>query len=182
MRVSPLGVWAAGDPARAAQAARADSALTHGNPVCVEACAAYAAAIAAGVAGGSRAAMREAALAHSRGKARELIERGVLPADFMTPPGSVRTSLLNAFHHLQRSGFEEALVATVAAGGDTDTNAAVCGALLGAALGRQAIPRRWVLPVLACRVTIDAGAPRPRPAQYWPDDILELAEALLQAQ
>jgi len=181
MRVSPLGVWAAGDPARAAAAARADSALTHRNPLCVEACAAYAAAIAAGVAGGTRAAMREAALAHSRGKARELIERGGLPADFLTPPASVRVSLLNAFHHLARSGFEEALVATVAAGGDTDTNAAACGALLGAALGRQAIPLRWVLPVLACRATLDAGAPRPRPALYWPDDILELAEALLQA-
>jgi ADP-ribosylglycohydrolase/fructose-1,6-bisphosphatase/inositol monophosphatase family enzyme len=182
MRVSPLGVWAAGDPARAAQAARDDSALTHRNPVCVEACAAYAAAIAVGVAGGSRTAMREAALAHSRGKARELIERGGLPADFLIAQGSLRVSLVNAFHHLARSGFEEALLATVAAGGDTDTNAAICGALLGAALGGQAIPSRWVLPVLACRVTLDAGAPRPRPAPYWPDDILELAEALLEGQ
>jgi ADP-ribosyl-[dinitrogen reductase] hydrolase len=182
MRVSPLGVWAAGDPARAAETARADSALTHPNPVCVEACAAYAAAIAAGVAGGSRAAMRDAALAHSRGKARELLARGGLPPDFMTKSGAVRTSLLNAFHHLTQSGFEEAVVATVAAGGDTDTNAAVCGALLGAALGRQAIPSRWTLPVLACRATLDAGAPRPRPSAYWPDDILDLAEALLEAR
>jgi ADP-ribosylglycohydrolase len=182
MRVSPLGVWAAGDPERAAGAAREDSALTHRNPVCVEACAAYAAAIAVGVAGGTRAAMREAALAHSRGKAHELIERGGLPADLMVPSGSVRASLLNAFHHLARSGLEEALVATVAAGGDADTNAAVCGALLGAALGVKAIPSRWVLPVLACRVTVDAGAPRPRPSAYWPDDILELAEALLRGE
>ena len=73
-------------------------------------------------------------------------------------------------------------MATVAAGGDTDTNAAICGALLGAAAGRNAIPSRWVLPVLACRSTVDAGAPRPRPAAYWPDDIFELAEALLQAR
>jgi hypothetical protein len=36
--------------------------------------------------------------------------------------------------------------------------------------------------VLACRVTLDAGAPRPRPAAYWPDDLLELAEALLLAR
>ena len=63
MRVSPIGVWAAGDPARAARTAREDSALTHPNPVCIEACAAYAAAIAVGVAGGGREAMREAALA-----------------------------------------------------------------------------------------------------------------------
>ena len=180
MRVSPIGVWAAGDPARAAEAARADSALTHPNPVCIEACAAYAAAISIGVVGGGRQAMREAALAFSKGAAREAIERGFAPADFFSRMGWVLIALQNAFHHLRSSGFEEALVATVGAGGDTDTNAAVCGALVGAALGRQAIPARWILPVLACRATVDAGAPRPRPAIYWPDDILELAEALLQ--
>jgi len=185
MRVSPLGVWAAGDPARAAEMARLDSALTHKNPVCVEACAAYAAAIAVGIAGegtveSRRSAMIEAALAHSRGRAREALERGGLPADYMTRMGWVLIALQNAFHHLRSSGFEEALVATVCAGGDTDTNATVCGALLGAAHGRQAIPSRWILPVLACRSTVDAGAPRPRSAAYWPDDILELAEALLQ--
>jgi ADP-ribosylglycohydrolase len=187
MRVSPLGVWAAGDPARAAEVARLDSALTHKNPVCVEACAAYAAAIAVGIAGegteeSRRSSMREAALAHSRGRAREAIERGRMPEDFFGRMGWVLVALQNAFFHLQSSDFEEALVATVAAGGDTDTNAAVCGALLGAALGKQAIPSRWILPVLACRSTVDAGAPRPRPAAYWPDDILELAEALLQPE
>ena len=180
MRVSPLGTWAAGDPARAASAARADSKLTHPNPVCLEACAAYAAAIAVGVASGSREAMIEAALAHSTGPAREAIASGKPPADYFTRMGWVLVALQNAFHHLRSSTFEEALVATVGAGGDTDTNAAVCGALLGAAHGRSAIPSRWILPVLACRSTIDAGAPRPRPADYWPDDILELAEALLQ--
>jgi ADP-ribosyl-[dinitrogen reductase] hydrolase len=181
MRVAPIGVWASGDPARAATAARADSALTHPNPVCVEACAAYAAAISIGVVGGGRQAMREAALEFSKGAAREAIERGSAPQDFSSKMGWVLVALQNAFHHLRASGFEEALVATVGAGGDTDTNAAVCGALLGAALGRQAIPPRWILPVLACRATVDAGAPRPRPAIYWPDDVLELAEALLGA-
>ena len=187
MRVSPLGVWAAGDPARAAAAARQDSALTHRNPVCVEACAAYAAAIAAGIAGEGteedrRSSMREAALANCRGKAREAIERGKPPADFQGRMGWVLVALQNAFFHLKNSSFENALMATVAQGGDTDTNAAICGALLGAASGRNAIPSRWVLPVLACRSTVDAGAPRPRPAAYWPDDILELAEALLQSE
>ena len=180
MRVSPVGVWAAGDAARAARAAREDSALTHKNPVCVEACAAYAAAIAVGVAGGTRDAMREAALANCRGRAREAIASGKPPADYFTQMGWVLVSLQNAFFHLAHSNFEEALIATVSAGGDTDTNAAICGALLGAALGRAAIPARWILPVLACRSTVDAGAPRPRPSAYWPDDILELAEALLQ--
>jgi ADP-ribosylglycohydrolase/fructose-1,6-bisphosphatase/inositol monophosphatase family enzyme len=180
MRVSPIGVWAAGDPRRAAEAAREDSKLTHPNPVCVEACAGFAAAIAAGVAGANRREMREEALANSSGRAREAIERGAPPGDYFTHMGSVLVSLQNAFFYLRHSGFEECLIATVAAGGDTDTNAAICGALVGAAVGRSAIPSRWILPVLACRSTVDAGAPRPRPAAYWPDDVLELAEALLQ--
>jgi ADP-ribosylglycohydrolase/fructose-1,6-bisphosphatase/inositol monophosphatase family enzyme len=180
MRVSPIGVWAAGDPARAARIAREDSALTHKNPLCVEACAAYAAAIAVGLVGQGRSAMREAALANCTGRVREALASGKPPADYFTHMGWVLVSLQNAFFHLENSSFEEALVATVSAGGDTDTNAAICGALLGAALGRSAIPPRWILPVLACRSTIDAGAPRPRPAAYWPDDILELAEALVQ--
>jgi len=181
MRVSPIGVWAGGDPARAARTAREDSALTHPNPACVEACAAYASAIAAGVGGATREAMLEAALANSSGKAREAVERGAAgkpPADYFTQMGWVLTALQNAFFHLPRSGFEDALVATVGAGGDTDTNGAICGALLGAALGRSGIPSRWILPVLACRSLVDAGAPRPRPASCWPDDILDLAEAL----
>ncbi|WP_375543777.1 ADP-ribosylglycohydrolase family protein [Phaeobacter inhibens] len=33
---------------------------------------------------------------------------------------------------------------TVAHGGDTDTNAAICGALVGAAQGRDAVPLRLV--------------------------------------
>jgi hypothetical protein len=35
--------------------------------------------------------------------------------------------------------------------------------------------------VLACRTLVEAGAPRPRPMSCWPDDVLELAEALLLA-
>jgi ADP-ribosyl-[dinitrogen reductase] hydrolase len=89
-------------------------------------------------------------------------------------------ALQNALHKLFHSGsFEEALISTVGYGGDTDTNAAIAGALLGAAHGREAIPPRWILPVLACRPMAEAGALRPRPMEFWPDDVLELAEALL---
>ena len=184
MRVSPIGVWAAGDPALAARTGRDDSALTHPNDVCVEACAAYCAAIAAGVGGAGREAMVEAAAAHSKGPAREAVKRGAAgarPSDFFTHPGWVVVSLQNAFFCLMKMDFEEALVSTVGQGGDTDTNAAIAGALLGAAHGREAIPPRWVFAVLSCRPLAECGALRPRPVEYWPDDILELSEALLLA-
>jgi len=188
LRISPIGVWAAGDPARAAAAAHEDSALTHPNPVCGDACAAYAAAIAAGVAGGSRDAMLGAALAHASRThastpARSAIERaaqGEAVRDFTHAPGAVLIALQNAFFHLLRgSDFEEALVETVIAGGDSGANAAIAGALLGAAAGIEAIPHRRVAQVLACRPLAEAGVARPRPMDYWPDDLLEIAEALL---
>jgi ADP-ribosylglycohydrolase len=39
---------------------------------------------------------------------------------------------------------EDALVYLAQAGGDTDTNAAVAGALLGARYGESALPPRWM--------------------------------------
>ncbi len=39
--------------------------------------------------------------------------------------------------------FEESLLAVIHAGGDTDTNGAVAGAILGAIHGASAIPERW---------------------------------------
>jgi len=43
----------------------------------------------------------------------------------------------------QATDFEEALVAVVSSGGDTDTNGAIAGAVLGARFGLTAIPSRW---------------------------------------
>jgi ADP-ribosylglycohydrolase/fructose-1,6-bisphosphatase/inositol monophosphatase family enzyme len=182
MRVAPIGVWAAGDPALAARTARDDSALTHANPICLDACAAYCAAIAAGVAGADREAMFEAALAHSKGPAHEAIKRaakGNAPTDYFTHMSWVLVALQNAFFCLKTLALEDALVHTVGCGGDTDTNAATAGALLGAFHGREHVPSRWLLTVLACRPLAECGALRPRPIEYWPDDVLELAEALL---
>lgn len=66
------------------------------------------------------------------------------------------------------------------AGGDTDTNAAIAGALLGAVHGREAVPAQWRQMVLSCHPA--EGAPavrRPRPRAFWPVDALTLAERLL---
>jgi ADP-ribosyl-[dinitrogen reductase] hydrolase len=182
MRCSPIGIWAAGDPALAARTARDDSTLTHTNATCLEACAAYCAAIAAGVGGASRDEMFEAAAAHAKGPAHEAVKRaakGIAPADYFTHSGWVLVALQNAFWCLHELDFEEGLVQTVARGGDTDTNAAIAGSLLGACHGRKNIPARWILAVLACRPMAEGGALRPRPMEYWPDDVLDLAEALL---
>ena len=188
MRVAPIGVWAA-TPDAAATAAMADSALSHPHPTCVTACGAYAAAIAAGIGGAGRADMQQAAraVAVAAGAAGETVVAtldeaalGLPVAEFQHQMGWVLTALHNAFFHLAMTADPvEALVRTVGAGGDTDTNAAIAGALLGAAEGRGAWPSRWSMAVLTCRPDAGLGVARPRPEEYWPDDLTDLAEALL---
>jgi hypothetical protein len=94
--------------------------------------------------------------------------------------GWVLIGLQNAFFHLAAgSTTQAALIQTVGCGGDTDTNGAIAGALLGAAEGRSSLPVGWVLPVLTCRPDPALHPRRARPDEYWPDDLLDLTEALL---
>ena len=69
---------------------------------------------------------------------------------------------------------------TVMRGGDTDTNAAICGALLGAVHGLEAVPTQWKEKVLSCRPEQHAGVAHPRPEVFWPVDALELAQQLME--
>lgn len=190
MRIAPLGVFGArsGDLPRVAEWARRDAALTHPHPVCRQANALFAMAIATAVRTGSGARelherivgwaedMAAAPLAEAAKGARE-----AQPADYMRQQGWVLIAFRNALWQLSHAEtLEEAVVDTVMRGGDTDTNAAICGALLGAVYGRGAIPDRWAECLLNCRP--EAGRPgvhRPRPACFWPVDVPELAEKLL---
>jgi ADP-ribosylglycohydrolase len=190
MRISPLGVFGAGRPAEAAGWAREDSRLTHPHPVCQGACAAFVAAVATAIAeGGSPQSCYEAALAEA---ARFEAEAGVRkaledarhgpPDDYSRQMGWVLIALQNAFWQLlHASSLEEGVVDTVMRGGDTDTNAAIAGALLGAVHVQSAVPSRWVHALLSCRPLRGAPTKNPRPAAFWPVDALELAEALLTA-
>lgn len=187
MRVSPLGIVAhAVAPEQAVAWARAEAALTHPHPVCADASAAFVVAIAHAVAeGDGPQAAYQAALRWARREAHgdvlAALERAAHGAPVCDTPqaGWVLIALQNAFHALvQGTSLEDALAATVLRGGDTDTNAAIAGALLGAVHGRAALPDEWRSLVLGCRAH-PLRSPRPRPAAYWPTDALELAECLL---
>lgn len=187
MRVAPIGIACAGNPEKAAAWAREDARLTHPHPVCQAASAALSAAIAAGVGGADCRTMWSVAYAHAGDDAAGdetrscLIEaRDTSPPSFTRNQGWVLTAFGNAFHRLwSEQEFAEALTETVMSGGDTDTNAAICGALSGAAYGRDAIPQAWRSQVLACRAVRGEGVVHPRPAIFWADDAMELAEALI---
>jgi ADP-ribosyl-[dinitrogen reductase] hydrolase len=186
MRIAPIGIWA-GDPDRAARAAMEDSTLTHPHKVCLVSCGAFAAAIASGIAAADAREMGRVAIAVAEREASSVVACVLREAmdgtgvdDFHHNQGWILLALRNAFFHLGRgSDAETALLRTVAAGGDTDTNAAITGALLGAAQGRAAFPVRWAMPVLTSRADAGLGVGRPRPEEYWPDDLIDLAEALL---
>ena len=108
--------------------------------------------------------------------------QGGAPDEYYRQMGWVRIAFQNAFHQALRApSFEEGVVDTIGRGGDTDTNAAIAGALLGAIHGREAVPARWRHRLLACRPLREAGARRPRPVEFWPADALELAERLVLA-
>ncbi len=189
MRISPMAIFGWSSPDDAAEWARQDSGLTHPNRVCRESCAAYVRAIAAALSGGDAgdcysAALEEAKMGGDEDVISALKAAADKPPEGIVGPrdGWVLTALQYAFYHLLHAGsFEEALVETVSSGGDTDTNAAICGALLGAVHGRDAIPARWRRCVLTCRPMAEVGARHPRPSDFWPVDALELAEALLVA-
>jgi len=192
MRISPLGIWGhAMDSNMLANLARADSELTHPNEVCQEACAVYVVAIAHAIHSGSspeetfQFAREWAALqcrAPSVFHALTAAEHSP-PTDYVTNQSLVLIALQNAFYQLiHAESAEDGIVATVMSGGDTDTNAAIAGALLGAVHGRESLPARWRNLILTCRPI--AGAPgvhRPRPEPFWPVDALELSERLLLA-
>lgn len=134
--------------------AQAASRITHYDPRCVGACVGVTTAIALLVRGGkdaeeaiSRAST--AAGAHSD-DALAAIERGASkkPAE-LNVDGEDRGYVLNtvalAFSALaSASSLEEGLVQVISRGGDTDTNACVAGALLGAKFGKNQVPERWV--------------------------------------
>lgn len=160
-RSVPIGICATGDSARAAQAARADASLTQPGAACAESSAGFAAAMAAGVAGDSLAQMRTVALANCGPEGRD-----VVASAFRTLGGA--------------QDFERVLI-----DGTSDPAAAalraIAAALFGALHGRAAIPERRVLGVLACRPGAETGASLAWPMSCWPDDALDLAEALLAA-
>lgn len=190
MRVSPLGIFGhAADPEALAAWACEDATLTHPHPVCKDASAVYAVVLARAIRSGEeprelyRFALEWSRASGVHESVREAIARAGSgpPADFTHRQGWVLTALQNAFWQLlDAPSFEAGVVDTVRRGGDTDTNGAIAGALLGAVHGISAVPFQWLDRVLTCRPIHGApGVETPRPREFWPVDALVLAERLL---
>ena len=190
MRLSTLAVHLAfaSDAVRDA-AVRADTELTHPHPACVGASLVFAHALAFAVRAGAPAALVHAE-ALRRAEADDVppevrawarASMHPLDLDFTDKMGWVRLAFTQALAALRENAPPmEVLRRIVRQGGDTDTNAAIAGALLGAVHGAGAWPPDAVDRVLTCRPLQGLpGVHRPRPRTYWPVDLHVLAEQLL---
>ena len=192
MRISPLGIFGANHSLSDVAAwARADAALTHPHPVCQQANALFAMAIAHAISEASTPAALYSSIVQwakdmgAEPTLQQCIQNAASapPLDFMHQQGWVLTAFGNALYRLTHSGtLEDAIVDTVMCGGDTDTNAAIAGALTGAVFGVDQVPTRWLRTLQTCEPKSGkSGVFQPRPEIFWPTDVLELAKSVLLA-
>lgn len=174
MRCMAIPIWAHRlDDEAVARLAVADCALTHSNPVCKSANAAYCITVAHLIRGHAADAAVDAALHYllstssnssSRSSGadtvREWIEHAVSPAcapDSLTCPqqatiGHVKWAVQLAYYHASRgTSAQDALQDVLARGGDTDTNACICMGMVGARCGARALPPQLVTRLLEGR-------------------------------
>lgn len=192
MRISPLGVFSAHiDRDLAARYAREDAWITHPNDINQDANVVFVLTIADVIRDGlTRQQTFERAIEIAGDQGLRETLRGWLeegrnqpPEPFTKSQGWVRIGIQNAMYQLLHAdSIEDALADTIGRGGDTDTNAAICGALYGATCGIEAIPSQWCETLRNCRP--EDGKPevrRPRPERYWPVDFDDIASQLLEA-
>ncbi|WP_061297350.1 ADP-ribosylglycohydrolase family protein [Herbidospora cretacea] len=133
-------------------AARRISALTHGDPAAGEGTAIFHDLLRAALTGADPLKELPHTLAAVHADHRERYARVTSPtwhpAEATEFNGAVWPCLGSALWALRTTGgYEEAVRAAIDLGGDTDTLAAVTGALAGAVHGQSAIPARWTDPL-----------------------------------
>jgi hypothetical protein len=192
MRISPLGIvgtkW---DLENLQRAAKMDCTLTNPNPDTLEAVSVYVTAIQTAIRTGDPVETYAAAMAATseNGLVQKILIMAVQQAEpivlsngqaIMTDSqqfqGYFGVALQNTFYELLNTdGFEQSMMNILSRGGDTDTNCAIAGALLGAVYGFHAIPLDWWETVLS--------APTETRQQQYPEvetaDLIDLALFLL---
>lgn len=134
MRIAPLAATDATDE----EIAEA-SAITHANPLCMELCVAFVGIL--------------RAVSHDPKSAWEHMRTDGEPPK---SGGYVRDTYDAALWCFGTTGcYEDCVIAAVNLGGDTDTTAAVAGALAVACYGEHSIPQRWVDALESPQVIVD---------------------------
>ena len=156
MRTAPVALAHLGDDRAIVRAATDISALTHADPVAVEACVLWCIAIDRAVREQRLDGIHDG-LALLDGEGRQRWEAWLHQAEEQAPEsfkpnGYVVSALQAAWSAIMHTPvpsdqpcrhFQDALHAAVRIGDDTDTVAAIAGGLLGARWGATAVPLRW---------------------------------------
>jgi ADP-ribosylglycohydrolase len=153
MRTAPVALALLGDDQTIAHAARAVSELTHADPLAGDACVLWCIAIDRAVREGRLDGIIDGLAflpdQNQQPWARRIDQALAEPPRSFTPNGFVVTALQAALAAVSQTPvpadvpalhFQHGLQAAVATGDDTDTVAAIAGALLGARWGLSAIP------------------------------------------
>lgn len=158
MRTAPVALAFLDDPAALGERARAISDLTHPDPVAGDACVLWCHAIRIAVIDGSMPDLADL-VAELPGERQDqwtswVAEARDRPPSAFAPNGYVVPALQAAWsaicHPIDEdrdatfSPLAASLAAAVHAGDDTDTVAAIAGALLGARWGASSLPDAWV--------------------------------------
>lgn len=159
MRTAPLALAHLDDPHQLAETARLYSLLTHGDPLAAQACVLWCEAVRRAVVHGTYEGLH-AGLDLLEAGARDTWSRylaaaeGAPPSAF-APNGFVVPALQAAWSAIVHTPvnaddpdrYGAPVQAAVRAGDDTDTVAAIAGALVGARWGRSAIPKDYLAAV-----------------------------------
>ncbi len=166
MRSALIGVFWAGDPDFMRSHVEASTRLTHSDPKATHAALAVAVAAALSAQHAGRvdapqyaARMREllgtegAELAGLIDCVAQSVQAGQATKDFANELGLQRGVTGYSFHTVpvalhawlsHPSNYREAVLSAIRCGGDTDTVAAITGAIAGAGCGRKALPPEWL--------------------------------------
>lgn len=160
MRAAAIPVWGVSrgmNVLEIADAARQDAALSHPSPQCVEANAAYCAALGhmLRVPGDSKGALQAAKLVCKDSDVKEWLAMKD-PGDVTHNAGHVKHAIALTVRHLRaKTPFRDAIYDVIRRGGDTDTNAAIVGAAMGALHGE--VPEELLRPVVEFDATKPPG-------------------------
>lgn len=140
MRVAPIAIAWRHDFFGAKTIAENSSRLTHAAPQALGCCSMMVAAMVSAIRGGSKESSLHEFDRNPKtfGQWRSKQEREIQSDGYC-----VHTLKAALWAVDNTNNFEEAVIAAVNLGGDTDTVGAVAGQLAGAIYGAQAIPKRW---------------------------------------
>ena len=147
-RSAPVGIRYRADAGALERVCRADSALTHDDPLAGDASVILNLTIASLIMG-RKLPRSTSPVGQIAAQAAGETAADLLPAvqtELTNVLTALRVGFAAAFGH---ETFEDALVFAVNLGGDADSNGAVAGALAGARFGASEIPDRWLEPLRA---------------------------------